>query len=818
MHTLLQDFRFSLRQLRKNPGFALTAILTLALGIGATTSIFSLVNAVLLRPLPFPESGQLMEVSHLDNTPGTSGQNRAPLSYPDFFDWRSQAKSFSGMASYRDIRFTLTGVGDAQNLHGYAVSSDFFRVLGIHPERGRDFVLSDENAGERVVMLSHQLWQTTFRSRPDIAGQVVALDGSSYTIAGVMPAGFGFPIENPAPQFWAASSADAFASDGDHPLTQQRGANMLKVIARLKPGVKLEQARSEMNTIERNLATQYPETNKHFSAASIVPQLESLVGDSHTALQVLFAAVGFVLLIACANVAGLLLARGSRRRPEIALRAALGSGRSGIVRQMLVESLTISILGGGLGLAVATLFLQTMLHFIPQRLPRLDAISIDMTVLAFAILVSILTGLLFGVVPAWKMSKLDPALALREGTRSVTGGRGQNRLHSALVVGEIALGLLLLVGCGLFMRSFVRSMSVNPGFDKRNVLTARVNYPDTKDYAVKVEQLYEQFLPRVAALPGVKSVAAGWPLPFSGSQIGIGFDIEGRPTAPGEEHEASVTIVTPNFFNTMRIPILHGRDFSSTDSGKAPGVVIVSEGFARKFFPNEDPIGKHMKPGLSDDIHAPAMREIIAVVGDVKQRSLVRTSPPMYYLPLAQAGINAPDLVVRTEGDPGALISPVRAQMKNIDRNIPVYDAHALDDMVADSVSQPRFLVVLLASFASMALLLSAVGLYAVLSYLVSQRVNEIGLRLALGAQRADVLRLILKRGLSLAGVGLVVGLVAATGLTRLISSQLFGVRSFDALTYAGVTVLMILISVAASAAPALRASRVDPMKTLRDQ
>lgn len=818
MHTLLQDLRFTLRQLRKNPGFALTTILTLALGIGATTSIFSLVNAVLLRPLPFPESDRLMEVSHLDHAPGTSVLTRAPLSYPDFFDWRSQAKSFSGMASYHDVRFALSGVGDAQNLQGFAVSSDFFRVLGIHPELGRDFLLSDEKAGQRVVMLSHQLWQTTFHSRADIAGQVVSLDGYSYTIVGVMPAGFSFPIENPAPQFWTSPAVDAFAADGDTPQTQQRGANILKVVARLKPGVTLEQARAEMNTIEHNLAAQYPETNKHFSSASIVPQLESLVGDSHTALQVLFAAVGFVLLIACANVAGLLLARGSRRRSEIALRAALGSGRSGIVRQMLVESLTLSVLGGLLGLAFATLFLQTMLHFIPQRLPRLDAISIDMKVLGFAILISIVTGLLFGVIPAWKMSKLDPALALREGTRSVTGGRGQNRLHSGLVIGEIALGLLLLVGCGLFMRSFLRSMSVNPGFDKRNVLTARVNYPDTKDYAVKVEQLYEQYLPRVAALPGVKSVAAGWPLPFSGSQIGIGFDIEGRPTAPGEEHDAAVTIVTPNFFPTMRIPILRGRDFSPTDSGKAAGVVIVSEGFAHKFFPNEDPIGKHIKPGLSDGVHPSVMREIIAVVGDVKQRSLVKDSPAMYYLPLAQAAINAPDIVVRAAGDPGLLISPMRAQMKELDRSVPVYDAHELDDMVADSVSQPRFQVVLLASFAVMALLLSAVGLYAVLSYLVSQRVNEIGLRLALGAQRGDVLRLILRRGLSLAGVGLVVGLAASAGLTRLISSQLFGVRSFDVLTYSGVTVLMIIISLAASAAPALRASRVDPMKTLRDQ
>jgi predicted permease len=816
MHTLLQDFRFTLRQLRKNPGFALTTILTLALGIGATTSIFSLVNAVLLRPLPFPESGRLVSMQPEVHSSGTV--NTSSLSYPDFFDWRSQGRSFSGIASFHDTRYTLSSAGDAQNIEGEVVSSVFFHVLGIHPELGRDFAPADEKPGQRVVMLSHQLWQSTFGSRPDIAGQSIVLDGKGYSVAGVMPASFSFPVQNPAPQLWMTLAVDALNTDGSTPPTQSRGMNWLESIARLKPGVTVEQARAEMNTITQNLAVQYPETNKRSTSARVIPELENLVGDASPALRILFAAVGFVLLIACANVAGLLLARASSRNPEIALRAALGSGRAGIVRQMMVESLTLSLLGGIFGLAFAALFLQAMLHFIPQRLPRLDNITIDATVLAFTTLISVFTGLLFGVFPAWRMSRLDPALALREGTRSVTGGRRQNRLHSALVIGEIALGLLLLVGSGLFLRSFLYRMSVNPGFDKHNVLTARVNYPDTKDYANKVTQLYDQFLPRLAALPGVTSAAAGWPLPFSGSQIGISFDIEGRPTAPGDRRGASATIVTPNFFNTMRIPILHGRDFTPADAGKAPDVVIVSEGFAHKFFPNEDPIGKHIKPGVSDGVHPEVMRQIIAVVGDVRQASLVKDAPPMYYLPLAQAGINAPDIVLRTGNDPTTLIAPVRAQMRNLDRSVPLYQVHTLDDMLSDNVSQPRFQVVLLASFAAMALLLSAVGLYAVLSYLVSQRVNEIGLRLALGAQRGDVLRLILKRGLSLAGIGLVAGLAASAGLTRLISSQLFGVRSFDALTYSGVTVLMILISLAASAAPALRASNVDPMKTLRDQ
>ena len=529
-------------------------------------------------------------------------------------------------------------------------------------------------------------------------------------------------------------------------------------------------------------------------------------------MRILFAAVSLVLLIACANVAGLLLARASRRRAEIALRAALGASRVEIVRQVLLESVVLSFCGGALGLALSTLFLNSMVRFMPQNLPRLDTFSVDSTVLAFTILASVVTGLLFGVVPAVRMSKLDPALALRDGTRSVTAGRGQHRLHSMLVVSETALGLVLLITSGLFIRSFVHTLSVDPGFDRRNVLTADLSFPPGKGYATKVAQFYDQLLPQVAALPGVKSAAAGWPLPFSGSNIGVGFDIEGRPTAVGEMPAADVRIVTPNFFNTLRIPILRGRDFAATDSDTSAPVAIVSESFAKKFFPGEDPIGKHIKPGLSDGVHKKAMHEIVAVVGDIKQRSLTKDARPTFYLALAQCGITAPTFVIRSNGDPVALSTPLRTLIGSVNRDVPLYHIHTLDDLVSTAAATPRFTTLLLSSFAVMALLLSAVGLYAVLSYMVAQRTNEMGLRMALGAQRGDVLKLILKRGLVLAGIGVVIGLGASAVLTRFISSQIYGVHAFDPVTYIVVTGLLIAISSAGQrcACVAGRTSRSD--------
>jgi predicted permease len=811
--------RFAIRQLRKSPGFAVTTILTLALGIGATTAIFSLVNAVLLRPLPFPEQERLVSLQLADLEPGVPANTQIPLSYPDFFDWRAQGRSVTVMACYRQNGVTLTGRGEPQQLESQTVSAEFFRVLGVHPTLGRDFLPGEEKAGARVAVLSYALWQSTFGSARTIVGSAITLDGHSYTVAGVMPRGFEFPIQNPPPALWTTLADDAaMDAPGDTPLTVQRGANMLRVIARLKPGATVAQARAELSTISRQLAIQYPDDNKWLTAAVVKPEIEQLTGDFRPALRLLFAAVMLVLLIACANVAGLLLARATRRRNEMALRTALGAGRGQIIRQVLTESVLLSLCGGALGVVLSSWTLEALLRFVPASLPRAGQVSVDGAVLAFATAVSLATGLLFGVLPAWRMSRLDPSLALRDGGRSVTGGRGQHNLHHWLVVAETAIGLILLVGSGLLIRSFVRVLHVDPGFDPRHVLTARLNLPANAYGRQKKIEFYNQLLARLTALPGVQSAAAGWPLPLSNSNISISFEIEGHPKAPGDSPDEALSIVTADFFRAMRIPILAGRAFSVRDDIKATPVIVINERFARKYFPGENPLGKHIKVGLGDGTLKSPVREVVGIVGNVKRDKLTADVDPEYYLPFAQAVVTSPPLSIRTAGDPTNLIGALRAQLAQMDPSIPLYRVATMEESMSKAAAQSRFQTLLLACFAGMALLLSAVGLYAVLSYMVAQRTGEIGVRMALGAQRGDVLSLIVRRGLALALTGIGIGLAAAALLTRFMAGMLYGVQPFDPLTFAVVAAVLLAVSVAASSAPAWRAARLDPMETLRDQ
>lgn len=814
MQHLLQDLRFAIRQLRKSPGFALTTILTLALGIGATTAIFSLINAVLLRPLPFPQPDRLMSVGLIHTSVTKSGPPES-LSYPDFFDWRTRNRTFESLASYHGDNHTLTGNGTPRQLEAQTVSSEFFRLLGINPLLGRGFVAEDEKPGTHVAVLSHETWQSVFGGDPSIVGRNITLDRNTYTVIGVMPKGFEFPIQAPAPQLWTSLADDATDKD---PITAQRGAHMVNLVGRLKPGISVAQANADLNVIAQSLAAQYPESNKQFAGAVVISQLEDLVGSTRSALNVLFAAVVFVLLIACANVAGLMLTRASRRRPEIAVRSAMGATRWEIMRQVLVESVVLGICGGTLGVVLAVLLLKTMLRFVPQNLPRLDQVSIDGLVLVFAAAVSIITGVLFGVLPAWRMSRLDPALALREGTRSMTSGRKQNRLNSVLVVAETAIGLVLLVGAGLLVRSLVHVLNVDPGFNTRNVLTASVNLPESQYPGLKKGQFYDELLPRLAALPGVKSVSGGYPLPLSHHNITIGFTIEGRPVAKGEEEDAPTSIITPDFFRTLDIPVISGRTFLPNDDSKSPAVAIINQAFARKFFPHENPVGKHIHPGLGDGITNDVPREIVGIVGDVKRKGLTAEMPAQFYLPLKQALILDPSIIIRSDGDPLSLVGPLREQLGQVDSNIPLYRIRTLDDYFSLSASQPRFQTVLITSFAIIALLLAAVGLYAVLSYMVAQRTLEIGLRLALGAQRDSVLGLILRRGMVLAAAGLAIGIVVSLLLTRFMQEMLYGVKPFDPLTFVAVSAVLLVVSLIASSVPAYRAARLDPMQTLREQ
>ncbi len=806
---LRRDLQYALRTLARSPGFAFTAILTLALGIGATTAIFSLVNTVLLRPLPFPEQEQLIWLSQQDHSlPGVAAES---LSYPDYFDWRAQNHTLSGIASYLGGRVTLQGDGDSQLLDVQEVSSNFFQLLGVAPMLGRDFRWEDEKPGNRSVMLSYALWQSNFGSARDIAGKTIRMDDHNYTVAGVMPKGFQFPQENPAPALWK-SIADG--AEGKDPVTSQRGYDALEVIGRLKRGVTVEQAKADLSVIAGNLARQYPDPNKQYYSALVEPELVHMTGDTRPALRVLFGAVTLVLLIVCANVAGLLLARGSRRSAEFALRAAVGASRAAIMRQLLMESVTLSLAGGAAGVALAYALLHASVRLMPLDVPRIEGASIDGRVLLFDLCLSLITGLLFGALPAWRLARSAAAQALREGSRSVAGGRGQNRVHNALVIAQTAIGLVLLVGSGLLIRSFIHILGVDPGFDPKHVITARVRTSfDWADHD-KRYAFYHQLVQRLSALPGVQSASAGWPLPMSTNHGDVAFNIAGRPVAKGDEPSESVNVAMSGYFETMRIPLVSGRFLGEQDGVKGAPTILINQAFARKYFTAQNPLGKYIQLRAPDD----PIREIVGVVGDVRQGGLTTSLDPQLYLPYAQAVITDPYLAIRTAGDPLALQGALRAAVRDLDKSAPVYQVSTLEDYISKSVAQPRFQTFLFACFAGIALILATIGLYGLLSYMVVQRTLEIGLRMALGAQRTDVLGLIARRGLALALIGVAAGVVIAVVMTRLLAGMLHGIRPTDPLTFAATAVLFLLVSIVASSMPAYRAARMDPMKTLREQ
>jgi predicted permease len=813
MQRFLGYFRFSFRQLRKSPSFAIAAIVTLALGIGATTAIFSLVNAVLLKPLPFPESDRLMSIKQEDHSTGASAPEA--LSYPDYFDWRARNRTLSGLASYTNANLTLTGAGEARQLNGQTVSANFFQVLGVPPLLGRDFRWDEERAGNRAVMLSYELWQSRFEGARSAVGQQITLNGERYTVAGVMPQGFHFPLADNAVDAWTSIAVDA---EGDSPATTHRGQNQLDIVGRLKSDVTQKQARSDLSSVARGLAAEYPDSNKWYTTALVVPELEYQVGDTRPALEVLFSAVALLLLIACVNVAGLLLARSSRRSGEIALRGALGASRGEIVRQLLAESLALSMISGLAGIVLASGILKEVAVLFPQALPRLGDVSIDLPVLAFAMGVSVLTGVLFGVGPALRVSSLPPALALRDGTRTVTSGRGHHRLQAWLVIGETALGLVLLVGAGLLIRSFVSVLHVDPGFDAHHVLTARFTLNDASYTHDRKIQFVDDLVSRLNTLPGVKQASAGWPMPMSGSNASVSFTVEGHALAKSDHPSEALGIALPGFFETMKIPLIAGRTFANADRTTTAPVAIIDQAFAKKYFPGVNPIGRHMTADLGDGVVEHPVREIVGVVGNMKQFGLTGEAAPHYYLPWTQALVTNPYLCIRTTGDPIALERTMKATIAGMDANIPTYRVHPLQYYVSEAAAQTRFQTLLLTAFASIALLLAAVGLYGVLAYIVQQRALEIALRLAVGAQRGDVLRMILKRGMTLAAIGVAAGLAISFVVTRFIATLLYGVKPFDALTFGAMSLVLLAVAFVASVAPAYRAAETDPMTTLRTQ
>ena len=812
MNTLLQDIRFGLRMLLKSPSVSIVATIALALGIGANTAIFNVVNAVLLRPLPFPNPESLVAVFE---TNPERGLQRGSHSYPNFMDVRAQNTVFEHMCSYHGGDFIMTGRGEPARLQGEIVTADLFSLLGVQPMLGRTFLPDEDKPTEtgRVVVLSHALFQNRFGGDPSIVNQAITLDGIKFTVVGVMPRDFEFPVQNDPVELWTTIAGDA---SGKEPITSQRGAHFLQVIGRLKQGVSKEQAQAELTTIASRLEQQYPDTNTR-RTLRLEPALNALVGDIRPALLILLGAVACVLLIACANVANLLLARATSRHKEMAIRSALGASRIRVVRQLLTESVLLSIIGGSVGLLLAVWWSDLLVALGKEDIPRAVHVGMDWRVLGFTLGVSLLTGLIFGLAPAFHSSKTELVESLKEGGRGTSEGARRNRVRNVLVVAELAIAVVLLVGAGLLIQSLWRLQKVNSGLQGENVLTFNVTLPEVKYNADKQAQFFIDLKQRLEATPGVQSASAVLPLPLNGDRFMISFEIDGRPVAPKDQPAADFFAAGVDYFKTMGIPMIKGRDFDNRDKHGATPVVIVNDAFAHQFFPNEDPIGKRIKPGINtyEDEESP-WREIVGVVGDVRNRNLSTEPKPGYYVPQTQVPFSQLVGVVKTTGDPRSLISAVTKQVAAMDQDVPIFGIKSMPEYLSASVAAPRFSTTLLTIFAAVALVLTVVGLYGVMSYSVAQRTNEIGIRLALGAQSRDVLLMIVKQGGVLILLGLVIGLAGAYALTRLIASLLFGITAKDPITFGAVAVLLAIVALLACYVPALRATKVDPMDALR--
>ena len=808
--TFLQDARYGLRMLRRQPAFATVAVAALALGVGANTAIFSVVNAVLLRPFPFREQERIVGVWE-----AIGGHDRIEVSPGNFADWRRHAAdTFEQLAVLNFWSANLAGDGQPERLQGFQVSPSLFPMLGVEPALGRAFTNEEEQPGrDSVVVLSHSLWQRRFAGDPGVINRTLNINGRAYTVVGVMP-----------PEFQIHQRADLWSPFApDERTLSNRLPHYLIVFGRLRAGVTPEQARASMRTLAENVAREHPQTNAGWSA-NVVPLRKQAVGDVETPLLLLLGAVGFVLLIACANVANLLLARAASRSKEIAIRAALGAGRLRIVRQLLTESVLLALAGGLLGLLLAAWGVDLLVANLPAdadfMLPRAEQTGIDARVLAFTLAVSVLTGLVFGLAPALHAAKTDLGEGLKEGGRTSGAGAPGGRLRSALVVSEVALSVVLLVGAGLLVRSIVGLLRVDPGFDAGGVVTMRVALPRAK-YAddAKITAFYDQVLARLRSLPGVESAGATSNLPLGGSNASTTFQIDGRPPlAPSEQPDVPYRVVSPDFFRTLRVPVTEGRAFEEADTATRPRAAVVSQLFAQRFFPGESAVGRRIRSGEGDG----ELYTIVGVVGDVKHFGLSREPQATLYFTHKTDPERSMVLTVRAAGAGLAesLAPAMRREVLAVDPDQPVFDVRTAREAVEQSVSLERSVAFLLSVFACVAMAMAAVGIFGVMSYAVTQRTQEIGLRMALGAQRRDILRLFLRHGLALALLGAAVGLAGAFALMRvlgsLISGLLYGVSATDPVTYALVALALFAVALAACYLPARRATKVDPMEALR--
>jgi putative ABC transport system permease protein len=811
MNTLIQDLRYALRQLRKSPGFTATAIIVLALGIGANTAMFSMVYGVMLRSLPFNEPGQLYTLWERNLK---MGYEQNPPAAGNFRDWRDRNRVFEQIAAFDASRtFNLAGNNNPERVDGTAASPSLFELLGVKPLFGRTFSLQeDQLGGDNVVLLSYELWQRRFNSDRSIVGKPITVDGKNVTVIGVMPQGFKFPGDTgtvlniftaPPAQLWVPLALAPRAWSA-------RSAHYLEVIGRLKPGVTPDQAQAEMNSIEQELVKEYPREYIG-SDIKLVPLHAQVVGSFRSALLVLFGAVVFVLLIGCANLANLLLSRATSRQREVAIRSALGASRLRLIRQLVTESLALSIAGGTLGVLTAAWGIGMLKLILPSNFPRTSNIHLDGPALIFTALASVATGLVFGLVPAFQASRTHLNESLKEGERGAEGF-GRNRLRGVLVASEIALALILLVGTGLVLRSFVGLQAVDPGFKPDHVLTAEISLPEAQYPDTQKAAFFSQLLDRVRTLPGVLSAGAIGHLPLGGEIESYAMQVVARAPLPNEYANPSCHVVLPGYFEAMKVPLVEGRFLDERDDAQSQHVLIINDVVARNVFPNESPIGKRLQMGFNS-----FSGEIVGVVRHTSHLSLDSAPSEEVYTPYRQAPFwGSMTLTVRTAAAPLALARSVREVVQAIDKDQPVSKIRPMDDVMESSVAAPRFRTLLLGLFGLTALLLGAIGIYGVMSYSVSQRTREIGIRMALGAARPQVIKLVLRQGLvlTLAGVGL--GMLGALALTQLLSSMLYEVRPTDGLTFTGVILLLTAVSLLANWLPARRAAKVDPMVALR--
>jgi len=799
MDSVIKDLKFAIRSSLKRPGFTVIALVALALGIGANTAIFSLVNAVVLRPLPFPESDRLVWVfGNVRN--GTSRASVAPL---DFVDYRNQNKTFEQFAASGSITLpaTLTGSGEPERLRASSVTGNYFQTFGVAPVLGRGFSLENEKTGnDQVTVLSYALWQRRFAGDPAIVNKTIVLNGKVCEVIGVMGESVSFPQ---TADLWMPMNFDV------DPEMKQRYAHFLRPIGRLKPGVSLAQAQADTDLIAAQIEQQFPDSNTGWNLR-LVSLREQLVGGSRTTVFILFGAVAFVLLIACANVANLLLVRAAARQREIALRTALGASRLRIMRQMLTESLLLAICGGALGALLAMWGVNVLVKLSEGSIPPTVQVKIDATVLGFTLLVSVVTGVLFGIAPAFRTAKVNLIDSLKEGSRGEGQSALRSRTRSALVIFESAVAVVLLIGAGLLIRSLVALQNVNPGFDANNVLTMRIDLPRQKyNSPEKTGNFFKELETRVGGLPGVEAAGLVTELPLSGQPNDIPFTVEGRPpVTPDQQFGADFRRVNQNYFSAMRIPLLRGRNFTDQEVAQGDKVVIVSQQLVDAVFPNEEALGKRLVTFANEPY------EIVGIVGDLLHRSLQRQPFPAMYFPTRKTG--GTNLVVRTAGDPLSLVSAVRNEVRAIDPDQPIAAVRPMTAWVDSSVAEPRYRTTLFGIFAALAMILAATGIYGVMSYSVAQRTHEIGVRMALGAQRAHVLKLVVGQGMLLTLIGVVLGLLAAFALTRVMVSLLFGVTAKDPITFAVVAALLTTVAFVACFVPARRATKVDPLVALR--